>query len=109
MPHFGLYPGHTTFNCATLGFGFIEIIIEPSRGGSELETYDIRDSRRLVTVIVHFKDHQWKQSMLIETIVLDKVIQVLSSIRSIVKSTISVIAKVKSEMKGITVTAQRHK
>lgn len=71
--------------------------------------YDIADSRKVVTVIVRFKGNEWKQSMPIETIVIDKVIQVLSSIRSIVKSAAKVVARVRDEIKGIVVTARHYK
>lgn len=109
MPLSGLYPGHTSFQAATLGYGFIEIVVTVSPGGSGLEVYDITDSRKVVTVIVRFKGNEWKQSMLIETIVIDKVIQVLSSIRSIVKSATKVVARVRDEIKGIVVTVRHYK
>ena len=74
-----------------------------------MEVYDIKDSRKVVTVIVRFRGNEWKQSLLIETIVIDKVIQVLSSIRSAAKSAVQVAVRLRDELRGIIVTAKRHK
>lgn len=86
----GLSPGFSTFHCATLGHYFgIVVTVRPS-GGSDLEVTEIRDSRRLVTVEVFYKTRRWKQSLLVETIVIDKVIQVISTIKSVKERLIAV-------------------
>ena len=100
---FGLYPGWTTFNCATLGYNF-GIIITVNSGGSDLEVTELRDSRRLVTVEVYYKQHRWKQSLWVETIVIDKVLQITSTIRSIKNKMITVVSRLKNDLKSITVS-----
>ena len=99
----GIYPGFSTFNCATLGYGF-EIKVTISSGGSDLEVTELRDSRRLVTVEVFYKNHHWKQSLWVETIVIDKVVQISSSIRSVKEKMITVVTRIRDELKKITVT-----
>lgn len=102
----GIHPGFSTFNCATLGYGF-EIKVTISSGGSDLEVTDLRDSRRLVTVEVFYKNHHWKQSLWIETIVIDKVIQITSSIKSAKEKLITVISRMKDDLKKITVAVSK--
>ena len=53
----GLAPGFTTFHCATLGHYF-KIIVTVSQGGSDLEVTELRDSRRLVTVEIFYKNNK---------------------------------------------------
>lgn len=99
----GIHPGFSTFNCATLGYGF-EIKVTISSGGSDLEVTELRDSRRLVTVEVFYKNHHWKQSLWVETIVIDKVVQISSSIRSVKEKMITVVTRIRDELKKISVT-----
>lgn len=102
----GLHPGHSTFNCATLGYGF-EIRVTISSGGSDLEMTELRDSRRLVTVEVFYKNHHWKQSMWIETIVIDKVIQITGAIKSVKEKMITVVSRMRGELRDIIVKVSR--
>ena len=98
----GLSPGFNTFECATLGYNFRIIITVSSQGGSDLEAVDIYDSRRLVTIEVWFKQHKWTQSIWIDNIVIDKLVNIKGFLRSIHNKIINVssnISKVKS--KGI--------
>lgn len=98
----GLYPGWKPFHCATLGhFFFIEVIVGP--GGSDLEVYDIKDSRRVVTVIIHYKQHSWKQSLLVESITIDRVMKVVGQFRSLKRKTIEVAASVRASIKKVVV------
>lgn len=99
----GIHPGFSTFNCATLGYGF-EIKVTISSGGSDLEVTELRESRRLVTVEVFYKNHHWKQSLWVETIVIDKVVQISSSIRSVKEKMITVVTRIRDELKKISVT-----
>lgn len=103
----GLAPGWSTFNVATLGYGFeIEVeISQPIRGGSELEVIDVSDSRRLVTVTVHFRGHSWKSSLWIETIILNRVSMAIKTISVISKEAIRVIVRMKSKIRNIIVSA----
>lgn len=100
----GLHPGHTTFNCATLGYGF-HIVIEVGPGGSDLEVYDLRDSRRVVTVTIIYKNRSWKQTLLVESITIDRVLKVVGHFRSLKQKTIEVIANVKASIRGIVIKA----
>jgi hypothetical protein len=98
-----LAPGFKTFHCATLGYFFeIEIVIqEPSGGG--LKGYDTKDSRRQVIVSVRFKNYTWRQSLMIETIVLDRLEVIISKIRVIPKETIRVMVSLKQTIKDMFV------
>lgn len=74
-----------------------------------MEVTELRDSRRLVTVEVFYKNHHWKQSMWIETIVIDKVIQITGAVRSVKEKMITVVSRIKDEFKKITVTVINRK
>jgi hypothetical protein len=74
-----------------------------------LEVTELRDSRRLVTVEVFYKNHHWKQSLWVETIVIDKVIQISSSIKSVKDKMITVVSRIRDEFKKITVTVINRK
>lgn len=69
-----------------------------------MEVTELRDSRRLVTVEVFYKNHHWKQSLWVETIVIDKVVQISSSIRSVKEKMITVVTRIRDELKKISVT-----
>jgi len=100
----GLAPGWKTFHCATLGYIFeIEVTIGP--GGSDLEVYDLRDSRRVVTVNIFYKGHSWKQTLLVESITIDRVLKVVGHFRALKQKTIDVIANVKASIRGIVIKA----
>lgn len=68
-----------------------------------MEVTELRDSRRLVTVEVYYKQHHWKQSLWVETIVVDKVIQITGSIKSVKEKLITVVSRMRDELKKITV------
>lgn len=68
-----------------------------------MEVTELRDSRRLVTVEVYYKQHHWKQSLWVETIVIDKFIQITGSIRSAKEKLITVVSRMKDDLKKITV------
>jgi len=100
----GLAPGWKTFHCATLGYIFeIEVTIGP--GGSDLEVYDLRDSRRVVTVNIFYKGHSWKQTLLVESIPFDSVLKVVGHFRALNQKTIDVIANVKASIRGLVIKA----
>lgn len=83
------------------------MVITVSQGGSDLEVTELRDSRRLVTVEVLYKNHSWKQSLWIETIVLDKIIQISTAIRSVREKVIAVVSRMRDEIKKIVVTVYK--
>lgn len=88
-----------------MGYQFrAEITLGP--GGGALEVYDISDSRRLVTVTIFYKDKSWKQTMLIESISIDRVLKVIGSVKSAVKKSIQVIAKVTATITRVTAFAR---
>jgi hypothetical protein len=103
----GLAPGWSTFNVATMGYGFeIEVVISPPvRGSGELEVIDVSDSRRLVTVTVHFRGHSWKSSLWIETIILNKVSMAIRTVSVISKEAIRVIVRMKSKIRDAIIVS----
>lgn len=101
----GLAPGFQTFQCATLGH-FFSVTITVSTGGSGLEVVDVIDSRRLVTIEVSLNGNRWKQSMWIETIVIDKVVQVLGFFKSATRNLINVVSSMVINKKEIKVSVR---
>lgn len=101
----GLAPGFQTFHCATLGH-FFSVTIKVSTGGSDLEVVDVFDSRRLVTIEVSLSGNSWKQSMWIDTIIIDRLVQVSGLFKYIKRNLISVVSRMVINKKAIEVSVR---
>lgn len=125
----GVYPSCNTFSRATLGFLFsfeidlgivrlftgdgILVNIETSpvvrrpTGGSELEVYDITDSRRVVTITIKHKNKLFTHSLTLNTIVTN-LIDVFVKFINVINNKIKVKCDIVENKKTPTITIKRN-
>ena len=109
----GVYPGFSTFNMATNGFGCsieIEIVpVPPSTGGGggwRDTTVWYPDQNYEIIVRVKYKDKTWEERKLISALMAKSLEKVFASFRRINMNVVQVFAKINTILKkDITVKA----
>lgn len=96
----GIGPGWTTFNMATMGFGFeIEIIIQPVQGGGGGAAIWTPAEEYEIIVRIKYKGRVWEQRRFITALAARSLEKVLSSFRRMSVKTVGVVATINNVVK----------
>ncbi len=93
----GLGPGFETFHCITLGYYFYVEVTITSIGLSYNE--ELADSRKEITILVGYKSHYWKKSLLVNTITIDTFLEIKANFIGFIKKTVNALLKSKRKLK----------